>query len=507
MILIATIMVMTLGFTCEITHADTRIKTSDQRVSGYDRYKTALAVAKFMYQKTGKFDNVVVASGAKFPDSLSGANLTKVKKGPMLLYSKKYESDIISSIKRYMKSGGKVYILGGNSAVPSSFDKSLKVEGLETQRLKGADRYSTNLEILDESFKPGNSLIIASGSNYPDALSGSSLGVPMMLVDKKLNAQQVKWLNNNSINKIFILGGNNAVSKNIEDRLKKYGPVTRISGSNRYDTSRKIASRFFPKATTVILASGKTFPDGLSGAPLAMAYKAPILLADEENYAYPKSFVVGKGITSSITVGGTSVMPKRVVASIMEQYKLGSKHVHIWTHTFRWDSKEHDKANLQFKCKDCGATNNKTITATFKITKPATQSSEGVVTYIATGKGPDGITRSISKTSTLRSIFHSYSWDWDRDRYNSGSRKLHVKAYAYVSGGYGASGRPAVVGTCAVDRRVIPLGTMLYIDGYGFARANDTGGNIIGNTVDLCMDSVGMCYSWGVRYVDVYILD
>lgn len=80
-------------------------------------------------------------------------------------------------------------------------------------------------------------------------------------------------------------------------------------------------------------------------------------------------------------------------------------------------------------------------------------------------------------------------------------------AYAYVAGGYGASGNPAVVGTVAVDPSIIPLGTRLYVEGYGYAIANDTGGNIIGYTLDLVMDTEYECYQWGVRTVNVYILD
>ncbi len=87
------------------------------------------------------------------------------------------------------------------------------------------------------------------------------------------------------------------------------------------------------------------------------------------------------------------------------------------------------------------------------------------------------------------------------------SEAFTCTAYAYVAGGYGASGNPAVVGTVAVDPSIIPLGTRLYIEGYGYAVANDTGGNIIGYTLDLVMDTEAECYQWGVRTVTVYVLD
>ena len=86
------------------------------------------------------------------------------------------------------------------------------------------------------------------------------------------------------------------------------------------------------------------------------------------------------------------------------------------------------------------------------------------------------------------------------------SRKLVVKAYAYhTGGGRTAMGTPARVGEIAVDPGVIPLGSEVYIEGVGARRAEDTGGDIIGNTIDIYMGSEAECESWGVRYVTIYI--
>lgn len=58
----------------------------------------------------------------------------------------------------------------------------------------------------------------------------------------------------------------------------------------------------------------------------------------------------------------------------------------------------------------------------------------------------------------------------------------------------------------AVDPRVIPLGTKLYIEGYGYAIAEDTGGAIKGNRVDLFFDSASEADNWGVRWINVYVM-
>ena len=85
------------------------------------------------------------------------------------------------------------------------------------------------------------------------------------------------------------------------------------------------------------------------------------------------------------------------------------------------------------------------------------------------------------------------------------SRKLVVKAYSYTGGGRTAMGTKARVGEIAVDPRVIPLGSKVYIEGVGARIAEDTGGNIKGNTIDIYMNSVSACRKWGVRTVTIYI--
>ncbi len=80
----------------------------------------------------------------------------------------------------------------------------------------------------------------------------------------------------------------------------------------------------------------------------------------------------------------------------------------------------------------------------------------------------------------------------------------------YPAGGSGtgrtATGVMARFGIAAVDPRVIPLHTLLYVEGYGFALAADTGGAIKGNRIDLCFDSRAQAYRWGRKNVKVHIL-
>ena len=141
--------------------------------------------------------------------------------------------------------------------------------------------------------------------------------------------------------------------------------------------------------------------------------------------------------------------------------------------------------------------------------KVVTEGSDGKdkvtyqVTYI---DGKEAERKEISR-ETLTKAVDKVIANGTRINYNGKtySRKLVVKAYAYTGGGRTAMGTRARVGEIAVDPSVIPLGTNVYIEGVGPRRAEDTGGNIKGNTIDIYMDTQSQCLSWGARYVTIYI--
>lgn len=133
-----------------------------------------------------------------------------------------------------------------------------------------------------------------------------------------------------------------------------------------------------------------------------------------------------------------------------------------------------------------------------------------------------------SLVKPIDQVFEEVTKDvFTNDRGDFTARKaIKMVATAYEAGprstgkrpgdkGYGitASGARAKRGTVAVDPRVIPLGTKLYVKSltpgvpdYGFAIAQDTGGAIKGNKIDLFMDTVWECLQFGRRPVMVYIL-
>ena len=82
----------------------------------------------------------------------------------------------------------------------------------------------------------------------------------------------------------------------------------------------------------------------------------------------------------------------------------------------------------------------------------------------------------------------------------------NTTAYTARPGAGGALGLGVHRGTCAVDPRFVSLRSELWIEGYGYAFANDTGGAVKGNVVDLYMNSKGQCISWGRRNKTAYVI-
>lgn len=113
-------------------------------------------------------------------------------------------------------------------------------------------------------------------------------------------------------------------------------------------------------------------------------------------------------------------------------------------------------------------------------------------------------TRPVVRTATVargRTIRYTDVLIMEATAYEPGPQSCGIYA-----DGYTYTGKKATYGIAAVDPRVIPLGTKLYIEGYGFAAAEDIGSRIEGHRIDVCYDTVREALLWGRRRVKVYIL-
>ncbi|UWG96586.1 cell wall-binding repeat-containing protein [Dehalobacter sp. DCM] len=298
------------------------------RLSGSNRYETSTAIASQFSNQI--LYNVVLVSGNDFPDALSISVLAQKLNAPVLLVDSHIQTsrDALAYIESHLQAQGTVYIAGGQEAIGTDFDSYLKGKGYQFKRFDGVDRYDTNRLIIDALNSTDQTVFIASGENFPDALSVSSFAShtdsPILLVKADRIPQPViDYLHSRQPLQVYIAGGPGVVSGAVENQIKSILPnavITRFAGQDRYETASMIYGKFAENPKTIYLASGDNYPDALSGTVLAGQNGDPILLVDPSSPLVPNSIAAylmqlyENGIVPSITAfGGTGAVPDEVV--------------------------------------------------------------------------------------------------------------------------------------------------------------------------------------------------
>ena len=314
--------------TCECGEEETRpygTALTTERASGKNRFATSLEIAaKFKNANGNKpLENIIIASGADFADALSATYLAKVKNAPILITAgdaKAVIDPIYSFISENAVEKANIFIVGGTGVVPDSVIKTLTGKGYSVKRLAGKNRFLTNIEVLKEAGVKDEELLIASGTDYADALSASAVGKPILLVSGKasgMTSDQKAYLKTLSSKKGYVIGGTGAVSTGIENDAKAVMTVERVMGKNRYETSVAVAKKFFTNPKAVAIAYGLNYPDGLCGGPLSIAYGCPLLLTVDSLPDAAVNYAKSAGIKSAVTFGGTTLVSDKTVNKII----------------------------------------------------------------------------------------------------------------------------------------------------------------------------------------------
>jgi N-acetylmuramoyl-L-alanine amidase len=190
-----------------------------ERVYGQNRLETNLRIVG----KLGSVNGVFVASARSFPDALASAPLAAGSNWAIILTEQNKISD---AALNYLK-GKKIVILGGPVAVSNNVQNQILQQNnpQNVTRLAGANRYETLAKLLwyvKDNIK-SNTINIATGENFPDALTAAPLSIqnkaPLILVGKDLNRNVesflYKYTEENVINKVNIIGGPVAVPDSI----------------------------------------------------------------------------------------------------------------------------------------------------------------------------------------------------------------------------------------------------------------------------------------------------
>ncbi len=294
------------------------------RISGKNRLETAVEISKSVFRDVSKVDTVVVATSTGFADALSAAPWAAKMNGPLLLSgASSLDGNVANEIFRLRPA--KIYVIGSSTVISDTVVNKLKTltkSGGSVERVYGANRYETSLKIAKKGFPSVGSAFVASGANFPDALSADAaagkLKAPLVLVQGSQNQASDElrsYLSSAGVKKIYISGGSLAVSTGLENSIKTGRTMKRYAGSDRYHTSALIGKDHHTKRGTVYVAWGGDFPDALSGAAAAGTQSAPVLLSKKA--CLPLSV---KGVIDSISpskkvlLGGTAVLDEGVLS-------------------------------------------------------------------------------------------------------------------------------------------------------------------------------------------------
>lgn len=275
------------------------------KLSGANRYETAIEVSKDQFEK-GQADTVVIVGGmAKF-DGLAAAPLAASKNAPILLASPKtgLSKATLDEIGRVTKNLSKktVYIVGGENSVPASVEKQLKDKfGVVVVRLAGLDRTTTSLAVAKNIKDAGHNetkVFFVGANGAADAMSVSAVAAkvnagkvsPIVVMKKDGFDKSTREFLNFTTN-AYIVGGTDSVSSTGYKAVKSIPgvAVTRISGADRYATNVEVINAFYkhkdnlaaPAAEGAIFASGANqyLVDAQTAGAYAAGKKAPIVLA------------------------------------------------------------------------------------------------------------------------------------------------------------------------------------------------------------------------------------
>ncbi len=205
---------------------------------------------------------------------------------------------------------------------------NFRFTGFPITRIQGSNRYGTAAAVSVRAFPTSApAVVIASGEDYADALTGSGLagtvGGPLLLTARGyLPAETAAELARLAPATVYVMGGTAAVSGIAEAAIAARLPgaeIVRVDGIDRYDTARKAAEliRATSGGSTAIVASGTSWPDAASASALAYARKIPILLTPKETLDADTSAYLGAARPSTVlVVGGPAAISTEVQAEV-----------------------------------------------------------------------------------------------------------------------------------------------------------------------------------------------
>jgi putative cell wall-binding protein len=238
-------------------------------------------------------------------------------------------------------------------SAPASAAQAVTITTRST--LQGTDRYATSVAVhnVAQTANAGadfTDLVLASGDNYPDALSGIALaasqdaGLILLPADGTMSAKAITACT--GATQIYIVGGTAALSSAVETKLKTTtagggcgkgsANITRIAGSDRYATAGMVANvitttntALYNTKKTAIVVSGQNWPDAVSASMLVAGSSGtaatsvhPVLLVNDTVPVATEIALVNLGVKQVVIIGGTAAVSSAVEAELAAKYSV-----------------------------------------------------------------------------------------------------------------------------------------------------------------------------------------
>jgi putative cell wall-binding protein len=252
------------------------------QLAGSTRIDTAVAVSKFGWTSA---KSVVIATARQFPDALVGGPLAFLLDAPILLTEPgALPATVAQEIRRLGASSA--VVLGGTAAVSDEVIGQLEALGIARGaivRIGGTDRYDTARRVA-EYMGPSDRVVLAVGTNFPDALAVSALAgrirMPILLTSTgSLPAATATAIDSIGPSETLVVGGVVAISEAVAAQMPN---PTRVAGADRFETATLIseyACRYGLGFGATFVATGLDFPDALAVGPLNAKLGGSLVLA------------------------------------------------------------------------------------------------------------------------------------------------------------------------------------------------------------------------------------
>jgi len=312
------------------------IQGSITRIAGKNRIETVNQIALTGWPHGT--ETVIITRSDDFPDALAGVPLAKKYAAPILITDPNELDSKVIDVLNTLKPTTAI-IIGGKGAISENTETQLR-EVLhwteDIRRIAGQNRFETAALIAQE-FPKENLIAIATGMDFPDALSlasaAASADIPLLLTaTDAVPESTIQTMRDLQPRGIYLVGGESAVSAGVVEKLSQESGIAaeniiRIYGSNRYETSVKVAEEFHPEAGGIFLATGQNFTDPLAAGALAASKYGSLLLVPPGGFSIGspiENYLMKQPYSTDVTiVGGESIIDEHTVLQI--QYLL--KHI------------------------------------------------------------------------------------------------------------------------------------------------------------------------------------